>query len=478
MSFISLNFCIFLPIVFSLYYLVPVKYRCVIILIANYIFYSFAGIQCLLTLFYITLVTYLSGIYLKNIKKQRLSMLIGIAVLVLLPLTYFKYTGFLTNNINIILDSFGFAKQFSSSEIVLPLGISFYTFSALGYVIDVANNRMAPIKNPILLAAGISFFPCLISGPIEKQYKLIPQLTSDLKFNYDMATYGLKQITWGLFEKLVLADNLSIYVDNVYKDVYAYHSSALLISSLFFTMQIYCDFAGYSDIAIGVAKLFGINLRQNFRSPYFSQSIHEFWTRWHISLSTWFKDYVYIPLGGNKNGPFKKNRNVLFTMLVSGLWHGAAWTFVLWGGVHGVLQIIENTCKIDKKNSNHILIKAVRTLLVFCTCSTLWIFFRAASFSDAWYVIRNIFSGIISLHPHEYMQELTLIGLNKAVLVRFLFCFALLFTYDYFSLKIDVIKAISSKPVLARWGLYLFLIMLVLQFSYKDGAVQFVYAGF
>lgn len=348
LSFTSSSFVIFLSITFFLYYLSSKKHRWRILLLASYVFYSFAGIQYILLLTYITIVSYLAARYLnKNSALGHNGIFISI-ISIIIPLLFFKYTGFLTSNINIILSACSSAVQLSTMQIALPLGISFYTFAALGYIADIAKKKYEPYNNIFHLAAGLSFFPCLVAGPIERQNKLIPQIINGAKFDYINATYGLKQIAWGLFEKIVIADNLAIYVDQVFSDVHSYSGSPLLIASLFFTFQIYCDFAGYSDIALGVARLFGIQLTKNFDCPYFSSSVQEFWKRWHISLSSWLRDYVYIPLGGNRHGSVRKQLNIVITMLVSGIWHGPAWTFVAWGGCMALFKFLKTLLVLIK----------------------------------------------------------------------------------------------------------------------------------
>ena len=362
-------------------------------------------------------------------------------------------------------------------QIVLPLGISFYTFAAIGYVVDSLKKKYEPYNNILHLAAGLSFFPCLVSGPIERQNNLVPQVLEGHNFNYKDATYGLKQIAWGLFEKLVIADNLAVIVDIVFSDVYSYSGAPLLFASLFFAFQIYCDFAGYSDIAIGVARLFGIYLTKNFNCPYFSASIQEFWRRWHISLSSWLRDYIYISLGGNRKGNLKKQLNILITMLVSGLWHGAAWTFVVWGGAHGLCQIIENLTGINKKENTNKVIQIFRILSVFFIICILWIFFRANSFSDAYYVITHMFDGIS--HTKNYLILLFESSLIYKTDLMLICCeLLLLFIYDYMSLTENVIDKISSKKCFIRWPIYIFFVILIAFLSYKGESVKFVYAGF
>ena len=476
MSFTSLEFCIFLPIVFGLYYLCPKRSRWVILLAASYVFYGFAGIQYILLLAYVTAAAFLAARYLEKAERiGKWCMLICVCA-VILPLIVFKYTGFLTENLNILLRAVKSAESLTTMQIIQPLGISFYSFSALGYVIDVARKKSPAIQNPLHLAAGIAFFPCLVSGPIERQNRLVPQIVEGNAFDYAEATYGLKQIAWGLFEKRVLADNLAVYVDTVYTDVHAYFGAPLLIASLFYTLMIYCDFAGYSDMAIGTARLFGIRLTKNFDSPYFSESFSEFWRRWHISLSSWLRDYVYIPLGGSRRGKARKALNILITMLVSGIWHGASWTFVAWGGLHGLAQAAESMLGLNGRTSKNRLVRIIRTAAVFSVCSALWVFFRAPSFADASYLLRHMFDGIRDFHV--YLYSLVALGLTKPKLAVIAIELAVLAIYDFCSLKTNVINRISALPPVIRWGIYVCFLFLIAQCSLKGTAVQFVYAGF
>ena len=476
MSFTSLEFWIFLPIVFGAYSICPKRSRWICLLTASYVFYAFAGVQYILLLLYVTLAAFLAARSLEKANHISRGWMFLCVCAVILPLIVFKYTGFLAENVNIILRAMKSARTLTTMQIIQPLGISFYSFAALGYVIDVAKKKYSAIQNPLHLAAGLSFFPCLVSGPIERQNKLVPQILEGNAFDYAEATYGLKQIAWGLFEKKVLADNLAVYVDSVFTDVHAYFGAPLLVASLFYTMMIYCDFAGYSDIAIGTARLFGIRLTKNFDSPYFSESFSEFWRRWHISLSAWLRDYVYIPLGGNRRGAVRKNVNILCTMLVSGIWHGASWTFVAWGGLHGLAQAAESSVGLNRKSSKNRLIRIIRTAIVFSVCSTLWVFFRAPGFEDAGFLLRHMFDGI--QNPHVYVYSLVPLGLTKPKLAVIAAELLLLAVYDYASLKTDVIRRISSLPLVIRWGIYICFLFVIAQCSLKGSAVQFVYAGF
>lgn len=475
MSFDSLTFAIFLVATFVAYWSCRPRYRWIVILAANVTFYGYAGLQYLLLLTYIIVTTYWLARWFHS-RHLRRQLVIGILAMVL-PLVVFKYSGFLGENVNLILAAAGSAEGLQTMEIALPLGISFYTFSALAYVIDVWNYRIEPERNIGHLAAGISFFPCLISGPIERQQNLIPQIVDHQTFDYDSAVYGLMRMAWGFYKKLVIADNLAPYVDAVFQNVHSYHGASFLVASLFFTIEIYCDFSGYSDIAIGVARLFGIRLTENFRSPYFSQSIQEFWRRWHISLSTWFRDYIYIPLGGNRRGAARKYMNLLVTFLVSGLWHGASWTFVVWGGAHGVAQIAESCTVRRGMKMKCGLFAMIRMLVVFCVVSILWIFFKADTFSSAGYMIIHMLDGIRS--PVSYaMSGKSEIGMNGKAIIILLFQLFLLACYDWKSLSVDVIREVQKQPVVVRWSLEVVFLIMILQCAYKGGPVSFVYAGF
>ena len=323
-------------------------------------------------------------------------------------------------------------------KLLLPVGISFYTFQTLSYVIDVYRGDVPAERHFGYYAAFISFFPQLVAGPIERTSNLLPQIKAKHQFDYDQATYGLKLIAWGFFKKIVLADTLSKYVSTVYDTPQNFSGFALVLATLFFTLQIYCDFSGYSDIAIGTAKLLGINLMINFKSPYFSQSIKEFWSRWHISLSTWFRDYIYIPLGGSRVGKVKCIANLMITFLVSGLWHGANWTFVVWGGVHGAAQAIENIVVPQNKQKSTGVMWCVRVLLVFLFVSFAWIFFVSDSISDAGYIITHLFEGVVS--PLSYLKiGFSSIGLEKMELAFLCPSLLILLIFDFFLSAIYVL---------------------------------------
>lgn len=330
MLFNSLSFAIFLPIVFIIYWTLPHKYRWILLLLASYWFYMSWNPKYVLLIFFATLISFFAGIFIER-KRESKMILIFACVLILAVLFFFKYFNFVSESIAKAAFFLGMPINPITMNILLPIGISFYTFQTIGYITDVYNGKVSAEQNFGRYATFVSFFPQLVAGPIERTENLLPQIKDKHKFDYVQATYGLKQMAWGYFKKIVIADTISKYIGSVFDNPYNYGGFAFILAVLFFSIQIYCDFSGYSDIAIGTAKLLGIELMTNFNSPYFSQSIGEFWNRWHISLSTWFRDYIYIPLGGSRVGKTRNAFNVLLTFLLSGLWHGANWKFVIWG---------------------------------------------------------------------------------------------------------------------------------------------------
>ena len=341
MLFNSIDFAIFLPIVFVLYWFVVnkrLKLQNLLIVVASYVFYGWWDWRFLSLILFSTLVDYTVGLQLSkqdNQSKRKLLLLTSILVNVGF-LGFFKYYNFFLDNFISAFSFFGADIKPNSLNIILPVGISFYTFQTLSYTIDVFKRKMEPTKDFIAFAAFVSFFPQLVAGPIERATNLLPQFYRKRNFEYSTAVNGMRQILWGLFKKIVIADNCAIYANDIFSNYGDYSGSTLLLGAIFFAFQIYGDFSGYSDIAIGTARLFGFDLMRNFAYPYFSRDIAEFWRRWHISLSSWFKDYVYIPLGGSRGGTWMKVRNTFIIFVVSGFWHGANWTFIIWGALNAI----------------------------------------------------------------------------------------------------------------------------------------------
>ena len=345
MLFNSLSYGVFLPITFAIYWVLPHKYRWGLLLVASYYFYMSWNAKYVILIFATTFVSYAAARMIAKENRQiyRRTILVVSLMICLGLLIYIKYFVFLSNSVIAVLNMFSLQLHPITLKIVLPVGISFYTFQTVSYVIDVYRKKVEPERHFGIYATFVSFFPQLVAGPIERTENLLPQIKSKKTFNYEQATYGLKLMAWGYFKKMAIADVVARYVDIAYTSLPLRTGFDFAVAIFFFTIQIYCDFSGYSDIAVGCAKLFGIDLMTNFKSPYFSFSIKEFWSRWHISLSTWFRDYVYIPLGGSRCSKLRADLNLLITFLVSGLWHGANWTFVLWGGINGGAQILEKT---------------------------------------------------------------------------------------------------------------------------------------
>lgn len=476
MSFNSITFAIFLPIVFLVYWSIPKKYQWIILLISSYYFYMSWNVKYVFLIFFTTEVSYLCGRLLadtQSIRKKRL-ILFGSTLICLCVLFIFKYFNFFAN---IVCD---FAKLFSlqlhpiTLNLMLPVGISFYTFQTLSYVIDVYYERVQPEKHFGKYAVFISFFPQLVAGPIERTDNLMPQIREEHCFKYEDAVYGLRQMLWGFFKKVVIADTLANYVDRVYETPFSYRGGALLIAVIFFSIQIYCDFSGYSDIAIGTARLFGIKLMTNFKSPYLSLSVNEFWRRWHISLSTWFRDYIYIPLGGNRKGRIRKYINTLITFLLSGLWHGANGTFVFWGGIHGCAQIVEDVFKLNKKKR----FRYLSMVIVFLFVTFAWIFFRADTLREAGYIIRCMFDGISN--PIAYIRHgLATLRIVRKTYIRIGLSLIALFIFDWGSLNRDLLTEVSKLPRVIRWGIYyLFVVILLVYCVGNISENPFVYFQF
>ena len=405
MLFNSIDFAIFLPTVFFLYWFVAkinLKLQNTLIVIASYFFYGWWDWRFLSLVIFSTVLDYLVGQKLRTEEKQsKRKVLLWISILVNLGfLGFFKYYNFFLGNFLDAFSLFGTQIKANSLNIILPVGISFYTFQTLSYTIDVYKKKLEPSQDFIAFSAFVCFFPQLVAGPIERATNLLPQFNVKRTFEYNKAVDGMRQILWGLFKKVVIADNCAIYANYAFNNSAELNGSTLLLGAIFFTLQIYGDFSGYSDIAIGTSRLFGFNLKQNFATPYFSRDIAEFWRRWHISLSTWFRDYLYIPLGGSRGGIWQKVRNTFIIFIVSGFWHGANWTFIIWGALNAVYFL---PLLLTKRNRNNLsviaegkLLPSFRELFAMLTTFILtvfaWIFFRADSLNHAFIYIGVLFS--------------------------------------------------------------------------------------
>jgi alginate O-acetyltransferase complex protein AlgI len=389
MIFNSIDFAIFLPVVFILYWLVSnkhLKLQNLLIVAASYLFYGWWDWRFLSLIIFSTIIDYSVGIGLSRQEDTtKRKALLWTSIFVNLGLLgFFKYFNFFLDSFTKTFSFFGAEITSSSLNIILPVGISFYTFQTLSYSIDVYKRKLEPTKDFIAFSAFVSFFPQLVAGPIERAFNLLPQFTAQRKYSYQVFSYGIKQIIWGFFLKLVVADRAAVYVNAIYNNAENHEGLSFIAATILFSFQIYGDFAGYSLIAIGVAKLFGFDLMKNFNRPYFSSTVSEFWTRWHISLSTWFRDYLYIPLGGNRVIKPRLLFNLFITFLISGLWHGANWTFVVWGALNGIYIIVE-VFLFNKRSS-----KIINVVFTFILINFAWIFFRANSIGDAFFIVENI----------------------------------------------------------------------------------------
>lgn len=396
MLFNSFEFLIFLPAVFLLYWFVfkPLKWQNLFVVAASYLFYGWWDWRFLILIAITTFCSYASGLLIQKYAGRRTRRRIVCATNILLNLIIlgiFKYLNFFGENFALLLDALGFKCDWVTLDILLPVGISFYTFQALSYTIDVYRGNIQPTRNIVAFFAFISFFPQLVAGPIERATNLLPQFLVPRKFDYAKAVDGMRQILWGLFKKMVVADNCAVAVNMIFDQYQSLDGFTLFIGGLLFTFQIYGDFSGYSDIAIGTARLFGINLMRNFNYPYFSRDIAEFWRRWHISLTTWFRDYVYFPLGGSRRGKWKTIRNTFIIFLVSGMWHGANWTFICWGAYNAALFLPLLISGHNRRYTGVVaqgrLLPSLKELLQMAVTFLLvvigWIIFRAENINDA-----------------------------------------------------------------------------------------------
>lgn len=481
MSFNSIDFAIFLPIVFVIYWTLNrrLKLQNFFIVCASYIFYGWWDWRFLTMIFVSTLVDYFIGISLskqRNESRRKLWLLASL-IINLGILGYFKYYNFFLESLVGTFYLFGVEIKTNSLNIILPVGISFYTFQTLSYSIDVYRRKLEHTKDFIAFSAYISFFPQLVAGPIERATQLLPQFYTHRKFDYDKSIDGLRQILWGLFKKMVIADNSAEYANIIFNNSSEHSGSTLILGALFFTFQIYGDFSGYSDIAIGVSRLFGFDLMQNFAFPYFSRDIAEFWRRWHISLSTWFRDYLYIPLGGSRGDTWMKVRNTFLVFIVSGLWHGASWTFIIWGALNAIyfLPLLllgenRNNLEIVAKGKLFPSVKEVICILItFSFTVFAWIFFRAENLAHAMDYIAEIFSSSTLSLPDFY-------GRKKAlVIISIIFFFFLVEWLGRESkYAIERIGMIWKRSI--RWTFYYLIMFLIITFSGQDQ--QFVYFQF
>ena len=486
MLFNSLDFAVFLPIVFALYWFVTnhnLKLQNALIVAASYVFYGWWDWRFLSLIIFSTLVDYSIGRRLKNEEKQSTrKILLWTSIIVNLGfLGFFKYYNFFLDNFVVAFSFFGQEIQPNTLNIILPVGISFYTFQTLSYTIDVYKKKLEPTEDFIAFSAFVCFFPQLVAGPIERATNLLPQFYKKRTFEYDKAVDGMRQILWGLFKKVVIADNCAEYANLIFNNYQDYNGSTLLLGAIFFTFQIYGDFSGYSDIAIGTSRLFGFDLKQNFATPYFSRDIAEFWRRWHMSLSTWFRDYLYIPIGGSRGGTWMKVRNTFIIFLVSGFWHGANWTFIAWGGLNALYFLPLLLLKRNRTNLGVVaegrMFPSLRELFQMGTTFLLtvfaWVFFRAENMNFAIDYLSII---LTNSDYNALIGELWSIntGYNIVYLSIAIFFF-LIFEWIYRGYP----HSLTMEKVKLKWVRYLIYYLIVLAFIFLNSNQQdFIYFQF
>lgn len=466
MKFTTVTFMVFLAAVFAFYWsLRKTRHRNILLIAASYVFYGWWDWRFCSLMLISSILDYSVGIMLGRTggRRKRLLLLLLSICGNLGLLGFFKYFNFFAESFADFIGLFGMAAGPVTLHIVLPVGISFYTFQTMSYTIDVYRGTCPVCRDPIAVFAFVSFFPQLVAGPIERASNLLPQMINARRFDYAKAVDGCRQILWGFFKKIVLADNFGYVVVRVYGDIPGASGPELLFATLCFSFQIYCDFSAYSDIAIGTARLFGFDLMTNFSYPYFATNISNFWKRWHISLSTWFRDYVYIPLGGSRGGLPRTIRNVMITFLVSGFWHGASWNFIVWGGLHGLaltVYVLYNHVRREGSRRAGGVARAVKAgisaLLTFVFVYLTWVFFRAETLPEACTVIRKMIFQAVD--PSGFETVLHIIGRSPMVYVAFGIFYIVEFLQRGKPHPLVLPRLV--RPV--RWGLYLLLILLIL----------------
>ncbi len=497
MLFNSIHFLIFFPIVVLGYFLIPHKVRYIWLLFASYYFYMSWNPEYALLIAASTVVTWASGLALSECKKRKIkaswkkACLIACLVFNLGILFFFKYYDFAAVNIAKAFEIVGLTVRLPAFDVLLPVGISFYTFQALGYVIDVYRDDIPAEKDLLRYALFVSFFPQLVAGPIERSKNLMSQMYERHYFDAKRAKDGLLLMGWGFFQKLVIADRIAILVTAVYDNFTEYTGIQVLIAVILFAFQIYCDFAGYSDIAVGAARVMGFRLMKNFKSPYYAATVSDFWRNWHISLTNWFRDYVYIPLGGNRKGKMKKYRNLLITFSVSGLWHGASWNYVIWGALNGMYQVVGDVTKpLRSKALNKLNVRTdcfsyrlFQGLITFVLVDFTWLFFRADGVMSALRMLRHIAGNFrwISIINPDTLMGIDPIAMPEKDFYVMLLGIAVLMIVDYLRPRVDLKAALARQNVVFRYIVYYIIIFSILVFGIygpEFDASTFIYFQF
>ncbi len=483
MLFNSIEYLLFLPLVFGLYWLLnnKVLLQNIFLLAASYFFYGFWDYRFLSLIIISSLTDYLIGLKIHASKKKDtrtffllLSLLVNLGIFF-----YFKYCDFFIESFIQLTAYFDYYPSVNTLSIVLPVGISFYTFQTLSYTIDIYKQKIEPTKNIISFFTFVAYFPQLVAGPIERASNLLPQIRNKRQYSPALAKLGLKQILWGFFKKVVIADNCALFVDPIFANYTEYSGPVLILGAVLFAIQIYGDFSGYSDIAIGTSKLFGIRLMQNFATPYFSRDIAEFWRRWHISLSTWFRDYLYIPLGGSRVGTSKKVRNIFAIFLISGFWHGANWTLIFWGFLHACFYLPQMVNKSNRRflkvvasDQRFPSLKEFRQIFItFCLVTIAWIFFRAPTLFDSVQYIKFLF------YNPSSVDGMSLFAGNEQVLIVLISSILFMTVIEWTNRKYEfgIYKLNFNKWL--RFFLYLIMVIAIIQYFFVS-ASNFIYFQF
>ena len=492
MLFNSLHFLVFFVVVTTVYFAIPHKYRWFLLLSSSCYFYMAFIPVYILILGFTIVIDYFAGIFLeKTDGKRKKWFLIASLIANIGVLAIFKYYNFLNENLSGLLNTLGRQNPVPYLSIILPIGLSFHTFQAMSYTIEVYRGKQKAERNFGIYALYVMFYPQLVAGPIERPQNLIHQFYEKHSFDYQRITGGLKLMAWGLFKKVVIADRLAIAVDTVYNNPFQQQGLSMVIATVFFSFQIFCDFSGYSDMAIGAARVMGFRLMKNFDRPYHSKSIHEFWGRWHISLSSWFRDYLYISIGGSRVTIPRWYLNLFIVFLVSGLWHGANWTFVIWGALHGFYlvfalvtkKIREKFTKVTGLSKYPGFHNAIQTVVTFLLVTFSWIFFRADTFSEALYIIKHsvtdtgrniqdLLSNVSKGIPFDLQLGLSkpqmLIGISGIILMEVI---------HLMQNRYHLSEWISSRPVYIRWSIYYTVILSIIFFGVYENR-QFIYFQF
>lgn len=493
MLFNSLHFLVFFCIVTPLFFIVPFKFRTPLLLIASCYFYmAFLPVYILILAFTI-IIDYIAGILIERSQGRRrklwlvLSLVSNISIL-----CFFKYYNFLNDNITALLNAVDRTNHIPYLSILLPIGLSFHTFQAMSYTIEVYRGHQPAERNFLTYSLYVMFYPQLVAGPIERPQNLLFQFRTEHTFDYQRVVDGLKLMAWGLFKKVVIADRLAEMVDYVYNDPMPFKGFPLIIATLFFTFQIYCDFSGYSDIAIGSAQVMGFKLMKNFDAPYFSTSISEFWRRWHISLSTWFKDYVYIPLGGNRVVKWRMYYNLFIVFVLSGLWHGASWTFIVWGALHGFYLIASHRLSNFRNflrelfgiRPGNVLFKFLGGIVTFILVAYAWVFFRASHFAYAKHIVSKMLVAtkpqfrLLLTGDEESFKKLIYLGTDSFNFYTAVFSITFLLVIDALIRRGDLRLRISKANPVLKWCCYSGLVALILYFGIFNKNIQFIYFQF